>query len=123
MAGTMKNSFSGRRRGRGATAAGAVSRALLALTVAWVLAGRSPAYEPADTLQISFVNRGKWVTGSRPERWLFDEPDLARAATWASQSFIYGWTVPLWISGVGSVVPAILSVMLFPEARGNRAGE
>jgi hypothetical protein len=39
---------------------------------------------------------------------------------WAA--VLNGIPIPLWVSGVGAVVPALLAVMLFREARKSKAG-
>jgi hypothetical protein len=38
------------------------------------------------------------------------------------EATLNGWPIPLWISGFGAVVPAILSGMLFREARRGKTG-
>ena len=38
-----------------------------------------------------------------------------------TEVIVSGWVVPMWVSGVGCVAAAVLSVLVFREARSSQA--
>lgn len=37
-----------------------------------------------------------------------------------TEVIVGGWVVPMWVSGLGAIVSAVLSVLVFREARSTR---